>query len=176
MTKRKKVFRRSIWDADKRYVLPENLSQPEVAEMIKTLRWVEAAKKRVPPIPDQGLLAIARFAALVPEPKEAKPDTIATFLRDATSVFGAGPAVCICMLAVLKGGEYPPMDRKIVEGLLKMEAVSKDEAASLSSADSGSFANVYFEKVIPAWNAARAEGKRTPEQADEYIARGGNDS
>lgn len=175
MTKRKGVFRRSIWQDDQRYARAEGASLPENAEVIARLRWVEAAKKQVPPIPDQGFVEIANLANKVPAAEYATSEAIARYLKDATAIFGAGPAVCICMLAVLREGEFPPIDRKIIGGLRTMKQITKEQECCLESADTDSFARTYVEAVVPAWNRARDGHRRTPEQADEYIARGGSD-
>ncbi len=144
-------YRRSIWRHDKRYDVDyAALSASEVATICR-LSSVDAAKKQVPPIPPNGLLAIAKAARALPAVGRVSANQIQKFLEDTVSVHGAGIPTVVCMLAVESEGSYPPMDRRVVAGLRKLGYIGKADADKLESAELAEFAVVYVRKVIPAW-------------------------
>jgi len=126
------------------------LSASEVATICR-LSSVDAAKKRVPPIPPNGLLAIAKAAWALPAVGRVSADQVEKFLKDTVSIHGAGIPTVVCMLAVESEGSYPPMDRRVVAGLRKLGYIGKADADKLESAELAEFAVVYVRKVIPAW-------------------------
>ena len=148
-------YRRSIWRHDDRYDIdPSSLSASEVATLCR-LSSVDAAKKQVPPVPPKGLLAIAQAARLLPAVGRVSANQIAKFLESTVSIHGAGIPTVVCMLAVESEGAYPPMDRRVVAGLLQLRHITRAEADGLESGELVEFAHVYVTKVIPAWIKAR---------------------
>jgi hypothetical protein len=106
---------------------------------------------RVPPIPPNGLLVIARKAKALPAAGRVSANHILKFLEATVSIHGAGIATVICMLAVLRNSSYPPYDQKVAAGLRKLGYISKPEADKLESGEPAEFAEVYVRKMIPAW-------------------------
>ena len=148
-------YRRSIWRHDSRYDVDHAaLSASEVATICR-LSSVDAAKKQVPPIPPKGLLAIARAARALPAVGRVSANQIQKFLEDTVSVHGAGIPTVVCMLAVVSEGCYPPMDRRVAAGLLRLKYIGKADADKLESGEPLEFAEVYVAKVIPAWTKER---------------------
>lgn len=148
-------YRRSIWRHDERYdVDPSALSASEVATICR-LSSVDAAKKQVPAIPPNGLLAIAKAARALPAVGRVSAIQISKFLQDTVSIHGAGIPTVVCMLAVESEGAYPPMDRRVVAGLRKLGHIGQADADKLESGELLLFAEVYVRKVIPAWIKAR---------------------
>jgi len=157
-------YRRSIWMHDSRYDVDYAvLSASEVATICR-LSSVDAAKKQVPPIPPNGLLAIAKAARALPAVGRVSAKQISKFLKDTVSIHGAGIPTVVCMLAVESEGSYPPMDRRVVAGLRKLGRISKADADKLESGEPAEFAEIYVRKVIPAWIKERKG--RSPEAVD----------
>ena len=128
-------YRRSIWRHDPRYdVDPSALSASEVATICR-LSSVDAAKKQVPAIPPNGLLAIAKAARALPAVGRVSANQICKFLESTVSIHGAGIPTVVCMLAVESEGAYPPMDRRVVAGLRKLGHISKADADKLESGE-----------------------------------------
>ena len=118
-------YRRSIWRHDPRYdVDPSALSASEIATICR-LSSVDAAKKQVPAIPPNGLLAIAKAARALPAVGRVSANQICKFLESTVSIHGAGIPTVVCMLAVESDGAYPPMDRRVVAGLRKLGRISQ---------------------------------------------------
>jgi hypothetical protein len=144
-------YRRSIWGHDSRYDVDYAALSAAQAATICRLSSVDAAKKQVPPIPPNGLLTIAKAARELPAVGRVSANQIATFLESTVSIHGAGIPTVVCMLAVESEGAYPPMDRRVIAGLLKLGHIRKVDAERLESGDPVEFAEAYVKKVIPAW-------------------------
>ena len=144
-------YRRGIWTHDVRYDVDYSALNAAQIKSICRLSSVDAAKKQVPPVPPIGLLKISNAARALPPAGRVSSNQIRKFLEDTVTIHGAGIPTVICMLAVERRGSYPPMDRKVVAGLCALQYIGKAEAAKLESGDLIDFADVYVEKVIPAW-------------------------
>jgi len=90
-------YRRSIWRHDSRYDVDHAvLSASEVATICRLIS-VDAAKKQVPLVPPNGLLAIAKAARVLPSVGRVSANQVSKFLEDTVSIHGAGiptPARC----------------------------------------------------------------------------------
>jgi len=159
-------YRRGIWRHDKRYDLdPASLSVEEFTAIAR-LSSVDAAKKRIPPIPPLQLLAISKSATTMPTAAKAKVSDVIKFLISGLKHHGAGIPTLICMLAVETKGAYPPMDRKFAAGLVAKNKVTAAEAKKLTGSNPATFASVYVGKVLPAWRDSRK--MLSAEAADNY--------
>jgi len=166
----KKPYADSIWTFDNEYAPPPEIVGHSELRLIGMLQSIEAAKKRVAPIPVVGLLILAAKLKHPPKLKGLQAEQFADYLDD-LDVYGAGIKTAVCMLAVASGGAFPPMDRKLVAGLREMGCITASEANALNGADVEEFAYVYVETVIPFWQTARQAGV-DPRTIDEQWATG----
>jgi hypothetical protein len=161
-------YRRGIWKIHPRYRLAyERLSKDELAAIFR-LSAVDAAKKQIPPIAHSDLLKIWEHMKALPRARAVESKGIETYLRQGSKVLGAGIATLICMLAVERKGNYPPMDRKFAAGMRARNKISASEFDDLTGKSYSAFAETYVRKVIPAWRQSRKT--RSPKEADWYWA------
>lgn len=173
MSTKPRIYRRSIWCHDANYDFsPESWSRDDLAAIAR-LASVEAAKKRIQPIPIRSLLAISKSAKQMPAASDATEEQLAAFLTEGKRHQGAGVVTLICMLSVETNGDYAPIDRKFVAGLIAKDKISKCERKSLLSSDICAFARAYLKRVIPAWHESRAN--RLPFEADKFWGGGGRE-
>ena len=159
-------YRRGIWRHDERYdIQHENLGAKEFATIAR-LSSVDAAKKRIPPVPPHQLLKISKLAIAMPTVAKVKVGDVVNFLKSGLAYHGAGIPTLICMLAVETKGAYPPIDRKFAAGLVAKRKVTPTEEKALIGPHPTRFANVYINKVLPAWRQSRK--KLSAEAADNY--------
>ncbi len=169
----KSPYKKSIWDVDERYDITDLSLTDHNASTVSMLMSVDAAKKNTPPIPIKGLLRLSELASDLPVAMDAHSKVIKTFLKDAQKVHGAGMATILCMLSVTTNGEYAPMDKKFSAGLLKQKKITKADRKVLTGSSAKKIAEVYVNKVLPAWTESRVN--RTPKEADDYWGRVGID-
>jgi hypothetical protein len=162
----KQPYKRSIWNHDTRYDFPMSGLSPQDLATVSRLMSVDAAKKRVPPIPPAQLLQISTLAKGLSKASTATQTEFESFLAKRHQFFGAGIAVLICMLSVESGGDYPPMDRKFAAGLRARGKITDEQLSALVGSDDREFAKVYISCVIPAWHESRSS--RSPKEADDY--------
>ncbi|MDP1790297.1 MAG: hypothetical protein Q8L12_06935 [Methylibium sp.] len=173
MSAEPRIYRRSIWCHDANYdFAPESWSPDDMAA-ISRLASVEAAKKRIQPIPINSLLAISRSAKQMPAASDATEEELVDFLTEGKAHQGAGVVTLICMLSVETNGDYAPIDRKVAAGLLAQGNISEGERTSLLSSDVWGFSKAYLKRVIPAWHESRIN--RLPFEADNFWGGGGHE-
>lgn len=119
-----------------------------------------------------ALLKIANAAKAMPPSGRVSVTQLKAFLDRLLAIHGAGIPTLICMLAVAKRGKYPPIDRKVANGLLRLRYISERDAKSLVSTSTQRFADVYVSKVIPAWIGERK--LRSAEEVDQSWGRAGD--
>ncbi|MGA7779095.1 MAG: hypothetical protein WCA85_15495 [Paraburkholderia sp.] len=172
-------FRTSIWKRTDNYRFAE--CSPRELENASFVFDVVAAKHRIP-FPSVGdCNELLKQIAALPDDPQAMSSTqlvkaLEAFLRTTKRMLGVGVPTAMCLLAVVKRGAYAPMDTKFAMGLLCGEAITKDQAESLTSKRLASysaksiqaFVNAYVYSVMPAWQEALHV--RSPEQADAYWA------
>ncbi|WP_321935179.1 hypothetical protein [Paraburkholderia sp. J8-2] len=164
-------FRKSIWRKTTDYQFG-GCSQEEF-KVLSQLYDVISAKLQIafPNLADSVALASA-IDSLPDDPATAESSELETaikaFLIRALRLRGIGIAVAVCALAVLKGGRYAPIDRKVVGGLLNLGIVTAIDAKALLRNDVTEFARVYAFTVLPEWR--KETQRRTPEQADAFWA------
>ena len=171
--KKKSPYRNSIWNLDDRYAIDDILIGEAERQVISRLMSVDSAKKNTPPVPIKSLLEISAETKKLPVASKATSKKLAAYLESTLSLRGAGITTLICMLAIEKKGNYPPMDRKFAQGLRKKKVISKSEESILTGSNPKAFAEVYVAKVIPKWIETRKG--RTSQEADNYWGRGGKD-
>jgi hypothetical protein len=96
---------------------------------------------------------------------------------------GAGIPILICMLAAetVDDGDYPPIDRKVVNGLKRHNAAAADRYDLIAASMAGSanrrrvrtFSEVYVREVIPVWQKLRV--RKSAAEADNYLANKGSE-
>lgn len=159
-------YRSGIWEPDPRYAFDrESLSVADY-RAIDRLAAVDVAKKQAPPVPVNGLLAIAEAIRQMPRAKDATPGRVCRYLEATICHHGVGIPTAICMLAVMTDGDYAPVDCKFVAGMRAKKVLSKADEVDLNGKPIVAFAEVYVAKVLPAWAASRK--RRSPEEADNY--------
>lgn len=171
----KSPYRTSIWDwkTDTNYSVTEETFNQESCEIISRLAFVDAAKKNVPPIAINDLLRISNKAKELPESIKATAVDIQNYLDNTKNIKGAGTPTLICMLAIETGGDYAPIDRKFVSGLVSKNIITKSDRRNLMKGSAAAFSNIYIDKVLPAWRESKKH--RTPKEADCYWGNGGKD-
>jgi hypothetical protein len=176
MTKKEQSpYKDSIWDMDTRYEIGEVDFDEETKKLIGRLMSVDSAKKNTPPIPIRGLLKIHEEWNKISDEEVIDRTKVENFLTATKEIRGAGFLSLVCILAVLSEGEYPPCDRKFSAGLLKKQKITEDEEHILLKTSSvAKFAEVYVDKVLPAWQESR-ENFLTPKEADEFWGSGGKE-
>lgn len=167
-------YRRSIWHHDRRYDLQHQSLGVQEFETIARLSSVDAAKKRIPPIPPHQLLEISKAAKAMPAAATVNVSDVACFLKAGLKHHGAGIPTLICILAVETQGAYPPMDRKFAAGLVAKQKVTPNERDALIGTHVKKFAEIYVQKVLPAWRESRKE--LSSEAADNYWGSAGADT
>ena len=165
MKKKASPYRRGIWKIDPRYRISYSSLSRRQLEAIFRLSSVDAAKKQIPPISPRDLLQIAELASALPRAGVAKSEDIEGYLRQGSGYRGAGIATLVCMLAVERAGDYPPMDRKLAAGMRARNKISDSEFKALTGRAYPAFSEAYVRKVIP-WHHSRQ--KRSAEEADCY--------
>ena len=172
-------YRRSIWQHNTAYDIElSGLSKAELKE-VGRLASVDAAKKRTPPVPLKCLLIISRAVREMPRPRAATQDDLEKYLSTTLQCPGVGIATAICMLAVQRNGEYPPMDKKVASGLRALRKIDAEKMKNLTCGRPtktaiAAFAETYVRDVIPVWLELRKI--RAPSEADNYLASAGRTS
>jgi len=146
---------------------------------ISRLAWINAAKINVAPIAPAQLIAIGKAIKAMPKATKVKPKEISEYLEVGLEHDGAGIAIVICMLAAETGGEYAPIDRKVIAGLKVYDgaAVESYEAIALSLKGTptkrgvNTFAQAYVNNVMPVWRRLRKE--HSAQAADNFLAKSG---
>lgn len=165
-------FRRSIWEQNQHYKTKHTRINPDLIPIIDVIQSVEAAKKRTPPIPLNGLIKIAELSKSLPAPSKV---TVGQFKRllDDLDCYGAGVKTIIAIIARVSEGEYPPIDEKIAAGLRMMGVITEREEVSLNRNSHAMIASIYVSKVLPKWREELAKRKSPKDIIDEEWARGG---
>ena len=169
----KMPYRRSIWIFNEKYAPPPENAADVDFQLIGLLQSIEAAKKRTPPIPIARLPELAEKLKCPPEQITLNAAGFADYLNNLL-VYGVGIKTAVCMLAVVSGGAFAPMDDKLAEGLLKLGVITPDDAKALNGVNVQNFAAVYVGKVMPPWRNARSTDE-TPEEIDKRWAQAGEE-
>lgn len=160
-------FRKSIWVRSRRYHFAG--LTPQQFDDLAQIYDVLGAKLNIAFPSFEDALALSHaIDALPSDPADVPAAELQTqlhqFLVLATGLHGIAIRTAICALAVRKDGRYPPMDRKIVAGLVALGVVTADGASDLLGVKSKPFAAAYVRYVVPAWKAEMET--RTPSDAD----------
>jgi hypothetical protein len=169
------TYRRSIWHVTDDYrfhALPE-----ERLDHVARVYNLMAAKLNIAfPAPSVCSLLVDAIAALPDDPANAPRETLIraleAYIRLARRQPGFDIKTAMCLLAVEKHGNYAPADRKVTQGLIRRQVVTKVDAAALERKDVGNFVSVYVGKVLPAWWLARQT--RTAREVDDDWGRSGS--
>ena len=130
--KKKSPYKNSIWNLDDRYEFDDKSIGEAEQQVIARLMMVDSAKKNTPPVPIKSLLKISAETKKLPVASKASSKKLAAYLENTLPLRGAGITTLICMLAVEKKGNYPPMDRKFALGLRKKNVISAAEETKLT--------------------------------------------
>ena len=130
------------------------------------IQSIEAAKKRIPPIPFVQFPRLIDKLKSHPNPSTLKPDEFARYLEGIRTIYGVGIKVAVCMLAVLSKGRFPPIDEKVVKGLVNLQLVTREDGRILNGQNVQAFSKVFVRQVHRHWRRALSDGK-TPEEIDK---------
>jgi len=148
------TFRRSIWEATDDYCF-HGISNEKLDDIARVYNLMAAKLNIAFPTPGVCMILIDAIAALPDNPAEVPAGTLKLslegYLRLAKRQQGFDIKTAMCLLAVEKGGNYAPADRKVTKGLLLRQVVSEEEAGTLGRKDVSKFVSVYVSKVLPAW-------------------------
>jgi hypothetical protein len=175
----KSPFRRSVWRRTDNYLFAAG-TRLEL-ETTSFVFDVVAAKLRIPfpSVRDCNELA-KQTDALPDEPRAVPPvklvEALESFLLATKVIKGVGIPIAICFLAVRKNGTYAPLDIKLTKGMLSAEAITEEQAKSLTDSRLASFCvksvrafvETYVYSVLPVWHQSLQ--KLSPEEADAYWA------
>jgi len=162
-------YKKSIWEPNPKYKTENDYISHDLLRIIDTIQSIEAAKKRVPPIPLQDLIKIAKKCKNLPSSDTITSEQFEKKLNHLLS-YGAGIKMTIAIIAGVSHGQYPPIDKKNLSGLVKMQVITANEKEFFSRKKTGCIANVYVNKILPKWRKERNKGK-LPQAIDEEWAK-----
>ncbi|MDO8040322.1 hypothetical protein [Janthinobacterium sp. SUN137] len=162
------TFRRSIWEVTDDYRF-HGITNEKLDHIARVYNLMAAKLNIAFPVPVVCTILIEAIAALPDDPARLPAGTLRpaleAYLRLAKRQPGFDIKTAMCLLAVEKGGNYAPADRKVTKGLLLRQVVTEDEAGTLGRKDVEKFVSVYLDKVLPAW--WRERQTRTARDVDD---------
>ncbi len=143
-------YKRSIWDFDKRYSIELGSLSGDALRKIGLVQSVESAKKRTPPIPVAYIINLVNVIEKLPPSSRISVQQFKKCLEE-IDCWGADIKTSICILSVLKNGQYPPLDWRIAKTARKKNVIDDKEEQSLNGKNKEKIAKIYIEKLLPLW-------------------------
>lgn len=169
-------YRRSIWDIDGRYAVELDGVSSDLLKKIALGQSIESAKKRTPPIPIADLVRIIQSIEELPSPNVVTVQQFQAFLEAAKTIWGAGVKTIICMLAVFTEGTYPPLDSKIALAAKVLGYLDAPELKAINGASTQRIADIYVNRLLPAWSGELQASKLSPRDLDNEWGRKANEA
>ena len=94
----------------------------------------------------------------LPGPDQITPERFKECL-ESIRCWGADIKTAICILSVLREGQYPPLDWRIAKAARKKQVIDEKEEAALNGKNKRKIAEIYVEKLLPKWIAELDEVK-----------------
>ena len=145
-----RAFRRSIWQQDERYKFRSETFFPDLLCKVCRVQSIEAAKKRTPPIPIPSIVRIIEVVEGLPDAADVTAEQFEEALKE-MNCYGAGLKTLICIVAVMKHGQYPPLDERIAKAARLKNAVTVAEEHELNGRNRTRMAQIYVSKLLPKW-------------------------
>jgi len=150
VTDKEQPYKRSIWDVDKRYSGKVDQLSKTMQRKIGVVQSVESAKKQIPVIPVFDIIKMINAAENLPHPSKITVERFRKCLEEMDS-WGADIKTSICILSVLKNGQYPPLDWRIAKAARKKKIVSRKQEKTLNGRSKRKIAQIYVEQLLVGW-------------------------
>jgi thermostable 8-oxoguanine DNA glycosylase len=135
-----------------------------IPKELATLRYVEHAKKQAGVVSNEDLRVV--YESICSVPADATHDDIKTYLNSVCGIDGIGIRIAICMLARLRGKDFAPFDKYVLDGLRSDKVIKQDEHKTLKATNINTFPSLYMEKIVKKWREYIKKG-HTPACIDE---------